>query len=554
MMRLHSDWAYIEQEFGCSVRDHFLMAVRSLDNPRAVTPFLLEVGGRRFGLFLHVEKGNVEAARLPPDIVPVYYRPYFTFEPSERSPAVHGGLGDAVAAVAEESGSIVVDRRLPVAVADELARLFEVRIEDGADPGPVTAVAVSRAEVRSRLNRHRPAAAATARNLLAGSAIREAIEPYLQGSSDLRFESLDSHLDQAGISAVIVSSTLNVQEIGGVPVRGKRRPLAVLYPAGDTAWIIESGHHAEGRTYPSAKAALNDLCSSGTIGVECEDLDCATHRALGLDDRDTRPADNLLRRWRDRETLLDLPFYVIATRASAYAIEAALDHARHAVGEGDHITEMDAFAIYMDRLRSFVANALPQFRVARTLTNFHTGARTIFPANPAPFPLNRDANALKIDAGCLLFDAEGYLLGCSDIARTLALSEPGRELYELFRKSVCQTLIPAAAAGRSGHDMHAIGTAAIWNKRQELSVNPLFVDFDRPGPSYDRDVGHLLGKNNLAHLRFAHGDQETLVEGMIACCEYQWPFADHAIAYEDTCLVTPQGGLNLTSDVTTDHE
>ena len=41
MMRLHSDWAYLEQEFGCSIRDRFLMAVRSLDNPKAVTPFLV---------------------------------------------------------------------------------------------------------------------------------------------------------------------------------------------------------------------------------------------------------------------------------------------------------------------------------------------------------------------------------------------------------------------------------------------------------------------------------------------------------------------------------
>ena len=35
---------------------------------------------------------------------------------------------------------------------------------------------------------------------------------------------------------------------------------------------------------------------------------------------------------------------------------------------------------------------------------------------------------------------------------------------------------------------------------------------------------------------------------MIACCEYQWPIAGHAIACEDTCLVTPQGGLNLICD------
>jgi hypothetical protein len=62
------------------------------------------------------------------------------------------------------------------------------------------------------------------------------------------------------------------------------------------------------------------------------------------------------------------------------------------------------------------------------------------------------------------------------------------------------------------------------------------------------DVGHLLGKNNLAHLRLVRGDEQRLREGMIACCECQWPLRGSAIAYEDTCLVTPQGGLNMTSD------
>ena len=547
-MRLHSDWAYLEQEFGCSVQQQFLMAVRSLDNPRAVTPFLLESGGRRFGLFLHVERGNVEAARLPPDIEPVYYRPYFTFEPSDEPPAVHDGLSDAIESVAADGEPLIVDRRLPIAIADTLAERFDVQEEHDGESGTVIARPVSRSDVVDVLGRHRSGGADAARRLLSASGLRHSIEPYLQGGTDLRFDALDACLEDGDLAALVVSSRLNVQEIGGVPVRARRRPLAVLYLTGDTAWIIDPGRDEDGRTFPSAAAALSDLCSSGTIGVESEDVDCSTRRSLGLDTRDTRPADNLLRKWRDRNTVLDLPFYVIATRASAHAIDGALEFARDAIDEGRPVTEMDAFAVYMDRLRSFVADAMPGIRTARTLTNFHTGARTIFPANPAPYPLDRACNVLKVDAGCLLFDTEGYLLGCSDIARTLALSEAGKDLYRRFRVGVRRALIPAAAAGRCGQDIHEIGVAAIWDERRELSANPLFVDLDRPDRSYDRDVGHLLGKNNLAHLRFAHGDRETLQEGMIACCEYQWPIAGHAIAYEDTCLVTPKGGLNLTCD------
>ena len=58
----------------------------------------------------------------------------------------------------------------------------------------------------------------------------------------------------------------------------------------------------------------------------------------------------------------------------------------------------------------------------------------------------------------------------------------------------------------------------------------------------------LHGDDNPARLRFAHGDRETLLEGKVACCEHQRPVAGHAIAHEDTCPATPQGGLNLTCD------
>jgi Xaa-Pro aminopeptidase len=547
-MKLHSDWSYIGQEFGCSIRDNFLMAVRSLDNPKAVTPFLLEAGHRRFGLFLHVEKGNVEAARLPPDIEPIYYCPYFTFEPPELSPPVHLTLGDAVKAIATNENSIVVDQRLPVSVADELAMHFSVRTETSLEPGVVTVHAAPHEEVLNLVGRLRPAAANTARQLLSGSPSQKRIEPYLECTTDQRFEMLDRYLNEAGLAAVLVSSKLNVQEIGGVPAGAKQRPLAVLYQPGEPAWIIEAGRGGDGLKFPSASAALTELCSAGSIGVEFEDVDCGTSQIFDLKNRDTQPADQLLRRWRDRNTLPDLPFYVIATRASAYAIEGALEFASHAIEEQQHVTEMDAFAVYMDRLRRFVSDAMPGLRVARTLTNFHVTARTIFPANPAPFPLNNNANALKVDAGCWLYDEDGCLLGCSDIARTLPLSGDGTELYEVFKRGVRSVLIPSAAAGKSGQDMHDIGVGAIWDEPQRLSSNSLFVDLDEPDVSYDRDVGHLLGKNNLAHLRFAHRNQEILQEGMIACCEYQWPLNGHAIAYEDTCLVTPSGGLNLTSD------
>jgi len=549
MMRLYSEWRYLEQEFGCSIRDNFLMAVRSLDNPKAVTPLLIENRNRKYGLFLHVEKGNVAAARLPPAITAIYYRPYFTFEPSERPPHVHATLGDAIASIAGGERDIVIDRHAPLSVAAELGTGFAVRMDDAPEFGTVTLCKVDNAETVARLGRGRGAAAKAARKLVSRSPARRGLEPYLGAQQDDRFAALDRHLAHEGLQAVLVSSTLNVQEIAGVPVWRKHRPLAALYIAGEKhAWVIEHGRAAGGQEFPSPAAALDRVFARGRLGVEVEDVDLGLARAFGLEARDSAPADRALRQWRDENTLPDLPYYIIATRASRQALDAALEFAAAALRRNQPITEMDSYAVYLRTMREFAADALPGTRVARTLTNFHTGARTIFPANPAPYPVDDAMNNLKIDAGCLLFDEQGFMLGCSDIARTLVPSEAGTQLYELFQSGVRQRLIPGAAAGRTGEELHTAGVAHVWNNRAALSGNPLFVDLAAPALEYDRDVGHLLGKNNLAHLRLVHGDKQRLREGMIACCEYQWPARGHAIAYEDTCLVTPAGGLNLTSD------
>jgi Xaa-Pro aminopeptidase len=549
MMQLHSDWAYLEQEFGCSVRERFLMAVRSLDNPKAVTPFLLERDGQRFGLFMHVEKGNVEAARLPPDIKPVYYRPYFSFEASERAPHVHATVVDALESVADGQRRISVDLRAPMSLATELASRFDIDMERAPRAGTVTLRKAPCSATLQLLGQGRPAAAKAAQRLLDRSPSRDRLLPYLQRHDDPRFTTLDAAMQDAGLAALVVSSTLNMQEVGGVPVAAKQRPLAVVYLHGDSnAWIIEPGRTRGEREFATPEGALHHLLPNGVIGVETEDVGLGLARDLGLDKREHRPADRLIRQWRDLNVLPDLPYYVIATRITRHAIDAALAFADEAIQSSTVITEMDPYAVYLQSMRDFATAALPGSRVARTLTNFHTGARTIFPANAAPWPVNRASNTLKIDAGCLLFDSSGVLLGCSDIARTLPLSEDARELYDVFQHGVRHTLIPGLAPGRTGDEVHAEGSDVVWSQRDRFRDNALFVDLADPATEYDRDVGHLLGKNNLAHLRLVHGDRQPLREGTVACCEYQWPVRGNAVAYEDTCLVANDRGLNLTSD------
>lgn len=334
-------------------------------------------------------------------------------------------------------------------------------------------------------------------------------------------------------------------------MHAKDRPLAVLYRPGADPWIMERCQSSGARTYGSPADALRDLCPAGRLGIEEDDVAIGTWRGFALDGRDTAAAGGLIRRWRDNNTRPDIAFYVIAGRASVAATERALEFAGDAVRRGRAIVETDIFAVYLDCLRDFIRKVAPELRLGRTLTNFHGGGRTVFPSNAAPRPVTKETGTFKIDAGCLLLDADGMLLGCSDIARTLCFTDDAQDLYLKFADAIRMTVVPACKAGAAGNDVHALAVEAIWNPARGPSGNPLVPELENPQAAYDRDVGHLLGRNNLAHLRLARGDATPLRAGMIACCEYQWPIANMAIAYEDTCLVGGSGGFNLVSDIGT---
>ncbi|MGB3043442.1 MAG: M24 family metallopeptidase [Xanthobacteraceae bacterium] len=545
-MHLHSDWSYIEHQFGCSLPDRFLMALRAFDNIKSVTPFILERGERRFGLFLHVEHGNVEAARLPPDIEPVFYQPYFSFAQSHS--AVHASLEEAIDHVADGERDITLDPRVPIGITKRLRGRRNVTFETIASPGTVSVTTIALSAALERLVRHRSRTNEIAARLLERSSIRDEIRPYLIDQDDRRFDLLEDLLGGADADAIIASSLINVQELAGVPMRGKRRPLAAVYVRGGGLHLIESGRIDGAAIFDDAAAALNALVPSGNIALEEDDLETWLVSSLGLSRRAMVPGDFLLRVWRDRLTLPDLGAYVVTTRASRHAMNQALDFARNAVLDEKLITELDAFDVYLSALRGFFQEFAPDFRVARTLTNFHSGARTMFPSNPAHYPVTKAARTLKIDAGCLMMSPEGMMLGCSDIARTLCFEESDQAILDTFQSAIRTRLVPACAPGASGRDIHALATRIISDAGPDLKSNPIYHDIGKTPDSYERDVGHLLGRNNLAHLKFTRTETNTLQEGMIACCEYQWPGEGYAIAYEDTCLVAGGSGLNLTED------
>lgn len=543
-MRLHSHWPTIEHAFGCALPDRFLMAIRSFDNAKTVTPFILEKkDGKRFGLFLHVEKGNVQAAMLPAQIEQRFYNPYYNFDAGEQSPAVKRNLEELLDELAAGERELVLDDHVPQSIVRRLEKRFEISFDNMMGIGSVRARRLEPHEVLEVLSRERPNGRRIAKKIIEKSRHREALSGFLDRHEDGRFALLDKLLSGEDLQSLIVTSALNVQELTGLPMRGNSRALAAVYSRDKGLWRIAAGPQSEGKEYPSLRVAIEEITGKGRAGVEMDDMPAWMFSAMGLRDREAVPADNLVRMWRDSSTLPDLAFYILAARASAHAIMKALAFA--SMHRSSRITEMDAYKVYLDELYGYVSAHAPELRVARTLTNFHCGNRTIFPSNPAAHPIDERINTLKIDAGCMIFDRSGTLLGCSDIARTLCLTKDGEEIYQIFRDSVVDRLIPACKIGADGASIHRLAVEDL--KRVNLPGNTLSRAVAVPA-DFDRDVGHVLGKNNLSHVQFTASGHAVLREGMIACCEYQWPLKGHTVAYEDTGLVTGSGGLNFTID------
>jgi hypothetical protein len=546
MLHLFSNWERVERELGCSLREHFLMAVRSFDNPRASTPFILNNGRETKVLLPEVERGNLEMVLFPYDLQVVFVRPYFTFDP-DRKDVVYPDLLQAIHDAFDGEQEISVDENLPVGIESQLASHFRVSTDGSTDILDVCVRTVPREWICSRLSSGLEDAKSLSSRLLNHAVNQNEIKRYLEPQPDRRFSLLDDFLRQHGLSSVIVTSRLNMQEIGGVPLMAFPSPVAVVYRQGDQGVsIIERWSGKKGERFSSLRIAMNQLLGQGTAGIEAEDLDVRVYRSSGLSERDTYPADTILRRWRDEIAIQDLPYYIISTRTSLFAMEKALTFAAAKVKGKEQVTELDAYGVYFKGLNEFILSTGFPIRARPLMTNMHSGSRTLYPSNPVCYSLTPSANTLKIDAGCFLENKEGYVMGCSDIARTLAFNDDGKELYRMLREAVRYSLVPCAKTADTGEKVYQTALSFLSDRCKRLSSHRLDPALPSLEEHYDRDVGHLLGKNNLSSLRFIKGDHGKLTEGMIACCEVVWPIKGHCLAYEDTCLVTAKGGLNLT--------
>ena len=527
---------------------HCLPPRLAIDGARSAIPLMATDDGSTPWIFLkEIDRANVEAldirgARL------AWYSPYFTFGGLRADSDAWPDLQSAVRRLIH--GSVEIDPDMPVGLYNSLADALDV-----ADPS-ARAVSLSNHYVIDR-------GAVDASFEVGRSALREAAAPYIErlDAGALRpwmdrrpgdrFESLDRLLGSAGLRGVVASSALGVQELTGIPLGWLRAPFVSVYLRGSDEIHFFSGQEIPmiGLPVPTVAGAepiLGLVLGDGEpIGYEEADLSWNAWTWLGLHETG-RPATDVLRRWRELRAWEDVSAYVIGSAITLNAIDDALRSVHRALNEGSDVTELDAYQVYRSTVEGQISrNKLP-VRVRTYFTHAHAGNRSHFPAkatNHSLVPLT----SLKIDGGLEIYDTRGMFHAVSDVTRSAVGTPEAETFYRALTHALLDGAIAACRPGSKGEDVFTSGLAMLEREQADIVSGGFVPDRGRPlSQAFQRNIGHLLGKQEPATIEFQPSSRSALEAGMVGAAEFQWPYGEYCIGVEDLFLVTEDGPVNLT--------
>ncbi len=517
-----------------------------LDSPRWGMPLMVEVDDRKTLVCRDVERGNIEA--LSPRVPIEYYAPYFMVK-EDRPFGAHADLATAVRSIAGRE-TLRIDERVDFATSQELIRAG-VGVRPESSKGlRVKVRSVARADVLERFRSLADRVIPVAESVVSsrGGALTEVPDLFVR--TDSRFDELDRLMEERGATAALISSPINRQELTGEP---KSRDQFVLVPAGgDELFVIELASNDERGgsqmgIHPSATHAIKSIVGAGAR-ILMEDRHLCAGQAYSLEDKGATvlPGSVDLSRWREARGHEDLPAITIAAQASRFAIEGTLDEFRRRRGS-ESLTEADVKSIYLHKIEQFRQEYAIPFSISPYFTNLQGTDRTIRPAFATDAPLADDVPSLKIDAGLIIHE-EGLILGSSDVARAAPASPAARSVCEEFRRIIHESVFPMLKPGVGGDEIHRQVTAELDRLRPTMLSQDLWP---RGGWSaarhFTRNVGHLMSKQESLVTEFTPTSTERLADGAVVAIEIQWAFADTGLAHEDMAVVTPRGGVALST-------
>ena len=542
MLSITADAGQVAHTYGLDARKSLLFSAIRLDSYPLVAPLIARTDDDEFLLVRQQEQGNALSAGVPKDRIK-FYAPWVTIDPRPvaDTPAA-ASLTELVRELADGSGvhlaaDVVYHHYLA------LSEAVQVSVAD-RDVTPVVAYEIDPDEVLGRFATWRATGIATARRLIDGVPHLAGLEQEFTADQDSRYTALRTLGDERALDAVLLAAPPNFTEVTGsaqpdgalaVWLAGSEK-LLVLVPEGGTA---VAGTRI-GR-YASVGAAVQELVRGPRLGVEDEWIDIGLARELERAQAQLVPVSRDLAHWRDIRDHEDLAFQVIAARASVFAIEEALGWAEAGLDAGRSFSELDIYAVYLDKIAEFrTTNDIP-VGVEPYFTNLHSSNRMLFPGPPVDYPIDAQTTCIQLDAGVRIV-IDGVTVATSDMARSLPRTAAAKEAYSFFFDVVREGIIGQLAPGVICEDVHE-GTlrylAPHLDRMVEIGMLGTDIDFDTEYRK--RNVGHLMGKQESFANELRPGYKHVLDIGSYGAAEIPWRYDNAAIGTEDLWYIGRAG-------------
>ena len=546
MARIICDPQAVAERYGFVPNERLLFSAIRLDSFPFVTPLIFEDAGAEVMLARQQEQGNiVTGAGVDPERIR-FYEPWVTIDPR---PVADFPAAPNLPALVKElvgDGPVDLDPRAPYTHYLKLTGEVDVRVAL-PEAAPVRVHEIDQAAVLARFSGWRSAGIPVAERLIAGVDHLAGLERELSAGADTRFSALADVAEQLGVDAILLSSAPNYSEVTGT----------VWQPGTVALWAdgrvfaiaeqrVEGVEGARCGDYGSAAEAVAALTNGSRLAFEEQ----WEYSSLGIRLTDAGvvlvSASRALGSWRDERDAEDLPFQLIAARASTTAIEQTVAWAHEHLDAGEAFTENELYARYLEFLARFRTEHEIPFDVEPYFTNLHSSQRMLFPGPPTDFRIDETTTCVQLDAGVKVV-IDGVVVATSDMARSVLRTPEGREAYEMLTRAVREAIIPQLRPGVVCEDVHAQTLehlATIRPRMREIGLLGDEVDFD--AEYRKRNVGHLMGKQESFANELRPGYRFVLREGSYGAAEIPWRYDRHAIGVEDLWYIGAERTYNLT--------
>jgi Xaa-Pro aminopeptidase len=541
MAYLYTSPADVEQRSGLNLKGIMLTPTQNQDR-RHVLPAILSTKSGDQLLLRQIDTGNLAACgfnRMP--IVP--FSPYWLPDCNAKVPATL-----AAAVLAQLNGEpLTVDAATPASVYEELRSSIPVEVEQKPQR-PISAYCVRKETVLGRFNHHRNEVAAIASRLTEAHPQADCLKRWFGEKPNGVFKSLENKAAGRKLTALLANWTTNFQELSGL--RGSLAEyngcMALFLVGVDQVVILAPVGLDIGlgnpKVYGSLAEAVRDIAGQSPIGFERDTLECSRFLELSKAGIQLEAAGPVLQEWREEKVKYDLPYFVLGAVASQQAIEAATRFTGQAIRAGVEITELDVHRVYQHMIREFErAHRLP-VQLEFFFENNHSGARTLLPSGPTNYRVSAGCNSLKIDAGIFVMD-DGLFHASTDMARTVATTEAGAEVFLAMEKAVVHDIIPAIKTGMTREQIHELAVNKMADCEGVFRKHGYMPDHFSWRKDYVRDVGHVIDRQESFTGGFYPGAKRKLEPGMVSCIEIHCAYDGHSMTIEDTFIADDAGSI-----------